>query len=454
MSNVIRIKKGLDIKLVGTAEKVLVPQATASRYALCPSDFEGVTPKLLAAVGDKVMAGDPLFFDKYRPNLVFTSPVSGEVTAINRGEKRRILEIVVTPDGQSAAKTFEIPDFESLPKERIIELMLASGLWPIMIKRPFGIIADEKEEPKSIFISLFDTAPLAPDLDFILYYQKEEFMAGLRVLSKLTKGAVNVGINAQVNASFAETIATAARVTAFEGKHPAGCVGVQINKVDPIAKGDVIWTIGAQNVALLGRFFTTGKVDFSKIVAVAGSEVKAPKYFRMTVGACLDSVLADNIKPQEEGRRVRIINGNVLTGTKTPIEGYLGFYNDLITVIPEGDRYAFLGWIAPRTEKFSMSHSYLSWLMPGRKYALDTNLNGGHRALVVSGEYDKVVPMDIYPVYLIKAILAEDIDKMENLGIYEVIEEDLALCDFVCTSKTEVQDIVRNGIRLMLRELN
>ena len=290
-------------------------------------------------------------------------------------------------------------------------------------------------------------------MNFVLRNEADNLNAGIEALSKLTTGKVHIGLHAADEAGVTGKV-RGAQFHYFKGPHPAGNVGVQIHHVDPIVKGDVVWTMDIQNVAILGRFFRTGKVDMSRTIAVTGSEVIAPRYHSVIGGASIRSIIGGNVRPQMEGYAVRIISGNVLTGTKVEENGYMGFYSNQITVIPEGNKYEFLGWIAPRFSKFSVSRSYFSWLTPNKTYNLDTNMNGSERPFVVTGLYDRYLPMDIYPMYLLKAILAEDLEKMENLGIYEVIEEDLALCEFVDPSKTEMQAIVRRGIDQMLKELN
>lgn len=450
MTKVLKLKKGLDISLIGTAENKLEAQKGSAMFALTPDDFLGITPKMLVKPGDKVKAGSAVFFDKYRPNLIFTSPVSGTVEGVNRGEKRKIMDITIQPDNANEYEEFATGDLNKMSAEQIKEVILASGLWPMIIQRPYGIIANEKDTPRDIFVSLFDSAPLGVDMNFILEGQSSDFAKGLEVLKKLTSGKVRLGASPKTSKAVMSMATSAGEVTVFDGKHPAGLVGVQINNTYPIAKGEIVWTVDAQNVSIIGRFFATGKVDMSRVIAVCGSEAKTAAYHKVVMGQNVEELLKGNMA---EGN-VRIISGNVLTGTKVAANGYLTFYSNQLTLIPEGDYSEFLGWIAPRCNKFSTSKSYLSWLTPNKKYRLDTNCNGDVRAYVMSGEYDKVVPMDIYPVYLIKAILAKDIDKMENLGIYEVIEEDFALCEFVCTSKIDVQKIIREGINLMIKELN
>ena len=453
MSQVIKLKKGLDIRLQGEARRELTRLPLVHAYALKPDDFKGVIPKMLVRVDDVVKAGTPLFYDKYRPQVLFTSPVSGKVTAINRGDKRKILDVVIAPTDEQVYEPFEVPTEESADKENVTSALLSSGLWPMIVQRPYGIIADPGQTPKAVFVSGFDSAPLAPDMNYVLEKELDNLNTGFAMLSKLTPGKVYLGL--KVGTSGVLDRVKGVEVRAFDGPHPAGNVGVQIHHIDPINKGDLVWTVDIQHVAMIGRFFRTGRVDMSKIVALTGSETTDPRYFSVLSGIPVGSIARQvEIRPQRAGDRVRLISGNVLTGKKVEPDGYLGFYSNQVTVIPEGNKYEFLGWGMPRLDKFSVSKSYFSWLTPRKRYNLDTNMNGGVRAYVVTGLYDKYLPMDIYPLYLLKAILAGDIDKMENLGIYEVVEEDFALCEFVDPSKTEMQDIVRRGIELMIKELN
>lgn len=454
MSKTIKLKKGLDIKLVGAAEMRIATAPMSENYAVIPDNFEGVTPKLLVKEGDSVLAGAPLFFSKLNPQIIFTSPVSGVVEAVVRGDKRKLMAIVVKPETEQHYKQFETAGYASLERARIVELMLEAGLWPMLIQRPYGIIANQEDTPRDIFVSGFDSAPIAPELQFALKGQQVALQAGFDILKKLTNGDVYLGLNADQENTELEKI-TGVQKRYFKGKHPIGNVGVQIHHIKAVNKGEVVWTIDLQNLAILGRFFMSGQVNMTKTIALAGSEVSVAQYFNVIHGAQIGSILRkSNITPQNDGDLVRVINGNPLTGTPTTLDGYLDFYTNSVSVIPEGNKHEFLGWFAPRFDKFSVSRSYFSWLMPRREYNLDTNLNGGHRAFVLTGLYDKYLPMDIYPLYLLKAIIAKDIDKMENLGIYEVVPEDFALCEFVDPSKTEMQEIVREGIRLMINELN
>ena len=450
MSKIITLRKGLDIRLQGEAQQTVASAPAAAEYAVSPLDFEGVTPKLLVKVGDEVKAGTPLFFNKYDERVLFTSPVSGTVSAVNRGEKRKVLNVTVKADAEQRYEQFAVPDLAKASREQVTELLLRSGLWPMFVQRPYGIIADPSDAPKAIFVSAFDSAPLAPDYNFVLRERTKDLQKGIEVLRKLTTGKVHLAVRAKAEGQMAGL--TGVELHAFAGKHPVGNVGVQIHHIDPVNKGEVVWTINIQDLAIVGRLFNEGRVDMTKIVAVAGSEVRDPGYRRIVAGASVASILGDAVKPQKEGDSVRIISGNVLTGTKTSADGYISFYANQLTVIPEGDKYEMLGWAMPRFDKFSVSRAYFSWLRPKKRYDLDTNMHGGERPFVVTGLYEQYLPMDIYPMYLLKACLAKDIDKMENLGIYEVTEEDFALCEFVDPSKIEIQQIIRDGINLMIKE--
>ncbi len=451
MSEVIKIKKGLDIKLKGKAEKVLEKSDRSETYAIKPTDFPGLTPKLKVKVDAEVKAGTPLFFDKYRPEINFASPVSGKVVAINRGERRKILEVVVEADAETTYETFTKANPLELSREAVKEAMLNSGVWAYMCQRPYDVIANPSETPKAIFISAFDTAPLAADVDFLVDGDKEAFQAGVDALSMLTDGKVHLSTNPKQNVSSFFADVKNVELHQFTGVHPAGNVGVQISRIDPINKGEAVWVIRPQEVVFVGRLFQKGIYDVSKKIALCGSEVTTPAYFEVVSGTSVRNILKGRLKDDDT---IRVISGNVLTGTHIKEDGYLGFYDSQITVIPEGDQYEFFGWALPGLHKFSMSKTFFSWLTPNKEYRLDANLHGEHRAFVVSGEYEKVMPMDILPVYLLKAILVEDIDAMEQLGIYEVAPEDFALCEFVCTSKIDAQKIIRQGIDLMIKEMS
>ncbi len=450
MSETIKIRKGLNINLKGKAEKIFIKAKPSQTYAVKPTDFPGLTPKLIVKAGDEVKAGSPLFFDKYNPDVKFTSPVSGKVQEINRGERRRILEVIIESDGKQESESYIKADPTSLEKNQIIENLLNSGLWPSIKQRPYSIIANPADEPKAIFISAFDSSPLGVDYDFILHDSGSEFQAGIDILGKLTTGKIHLGINADYPPTAAIANAKNVQITSYKGAHPAGNIGTHIHHIDPISKGEIVWTVQPQDVVTIGRLFLTGKYDASKIVALTGSEVKAPKYYKIIAGCNISSITEDNIV---EGNN-RYISGNVLTGSRIEPNGFVGFYDSMITVIPEGDQYEFFGWIAPGFKKFSLSRTFFSWLTPKKEYIINSNLKGGKRALMITGNFERVFPFDIYPMQLIKAIIIEDIDLMEKLGIYEVAEEDFALCEFVDTSKTDIQAIVRKGLNLMIKEMN
>jgi len=450
MSNQIKIKKGLNINLVGEAEKVLVTAQASDLISIRPSDFIGVTPKLEVKQGDEVKAGTVLFHDKDHPEIKFTAPVSGEVVEVERGEKRKLLSIKILADKELKYETFKSGNVAEMTREQIVENLLSSGAWPFIRQRPFNTIANPSQTPKAIFISGFDSAPLGPDYDFIVHNHGAEFQTGLDVLKKLTKGKIHLNLNAEAKPSGVFTNAKGVQINYFSGPHPAGNVGVQIHHIDPLNKGEVVWVCNPQDVLLIGKLFQTGKFDASRIVAVTGSEAPSKKYFKTIMGSSAKSIIGKEI----DTHHTRIISGNVLTGKTIQNNDAIGFYDTQLTLIPEGHEPEFLGWIAPGFDKFSLSKTFFSWLTPNKKYNLNTNQHGEERAFVVSGEYEKVLPMDIYPVYLLKAALAQDIEKMESLGIYEVVEEDFALCEYVCTSKIAVQDILRSGLDLVKKELS
>jgi Na+-transporting NADH:ubiquinone oxidoreductase subunit A len=395
-----------------------------------------------------VKAGSCIFFDKYNEKVRFSSPVSGEVTDIIRGAKRRILEVKLKADTETKYESFSTLD-ASANREQIIEGLLESGVWPFIRQKPFDIIANPMDMPKAIFISTFNTAPLAPDNDFVLHGLENEFQTGIDFLKKLTDGKIHLNVDGNTNPSTVFTSCKGVQINKITGAHPAGNVGVQIHHIDPINKGDVVWYLYPQDVLTIARLFSEGKYDVSRIVALTGPQVEKPRYYRTIAGASIKNLLDENTLI---GDNNRFISGDVLTGEKIEEDGNIGFYDSQVTVIEEGNQQDFLGWIAPNLDKFSLSKSYFSWLMPSKKYSLNTNYNGEERAYVVTGQYEKVLPMDIYPIQLIKACLIDDIDSMEQLGIYEISPEDVALCEFVCTSKMEVQSIIREGLDLIKKE--
>jgi Na+-transporting NADH:ubiquinone oxidoreductase subunit A len=447
MSKTVIIRKGADIKLAGAANLSTVDSNLPSSFAIKPTDFHGMTPKMLLKEGAEVKAGTPIFYDKANERIKYVSPVSGEIAEIVRGEKRRILEIRIVADKEQKSESVSIGDLSSLNAAQIMDFLLNNGLWPFVKQRPFDVVANPMSTPKAIFVSGFDSAPLGVDFGYLLQGQEANFQTGIDALAKLTKGKVH--LNTKLGeASFLSKVKNA-EINHFSGPHPAGNVGIQIHHLSPVNKGEIAWSVDAQAVAMIGRFLTTGVADFSKKIALVGSEVKKPEYVKTWSCAAVGSIIDGKISEGDN----RIISGNVLSGQQIASDGYLSFYSNVLTVIPEGRQPQFMGWLASNFHKFSLSHSYFSWLMPGKKYALNTNANGEDRAFVMSGQYEDVLPMDIYPVHLVKAIMTNDIEKMEGLGIYEVAPEDFALCEFACTSKMEVQKLIRKGLDVAMVEL-
>ena len=447
MANLFKLRKGLDINLQGKAEKKKLKLKSNGKYALLPDCFEGVVPKVVVKEGDKVKAGDALFINKNCQEMKFASPVSGTVTAVERGERRKVLAVKVQADATQVFTDFGVKDVASLTGEQVKEALLEAGLFGYINQLPYDVVTTPDTTPKAIFVSALRDKPLAADFEFELQGQEKEWQAGLTALSKMAKTCLGIGAR---QTSAALTSAKDVEVNVFDGPCPAGNVGVQINHVSPVNKGEVVWMVDPSAVIFFGRLFLTGKVDLHRTVALCGSEVKNPQYVEMLVGEELSTLLSNSY---DEKHNVRIINGNVLTGRVTTKEGYLGAHSSEITVIPEGnDADEFAGWIMPRFKQFSVNRSYFSWLFGKKAYALDARVKGGERHMIMSGEYDKVMPMDIYPEYLIKAIITGNIDKMEQLGIYEVSPEDFALAEFVDSSKLELQRIVREGLNMLRKE--
>ena len=445
MANVIKLHKGLDINLQGKAEEKKIQLKSNGKYALVPDDFEGVTPKVVVKEGDAVKAGDALFVNKQYPEVKFASPVSGTVSAVVRGERRKVLCVKVDADAQQSYVDFGNKDVSKLDGKAVIDALLEAGIFGYINQLPYAVSTNPTVMPKAIFVSALRDKPLACDFEYEVTGQEQDFQTGLTALSKIAKTYLGVGVGSKLEG------AKDVEVTVFEGKCPAGNVGVQVNHLDPVNKGEVVWTIGDPTVVLfIGRLFNTGKVDLKRTVALCGSEIKSPAHVDMLVGEELSTLLSNSYDAQKS---VRIINGNVLTGKPTTKDGFLGAHTSEITVIPEGDDAdETLGWILPRFKQFSVSRSYFSWLCGKKSYALDARVKGGERHMIMSGEYDKVLPMDIYGEYLIKAIISGDIDRQEALGIYEVSPEDFALAEFVDSSKLELQRIVREGLNILRKE--
>ncbi len=445
MSKAITIRRGLNIKLKGEAEKVLQPVSISGMFCIKPSDFHGITPKMIVKEGDSVKAGDAIFHSKDNNRILFTSPVSGKIEAVVRGEKRRILEVRIQSESNLTYKEFKKGDPKGMKREEVIENLLSSGMWPFLRQRPFAVIANPSDAPKSIFISAFDTSPLAPDNDFIMHGNGEDFQLGLDAICKLTSGKVHLNVPGEQGQSKVFTNAKGVQINTVKGPHPAGNIGTQVHHIDPVSKGDIVWYLYPQDVLAIGRLFKSGIADFSRVVALTGPEAKNQKYYKTYPCTPVSSIINGNTSDKNN----RIVSGNVLTGTNVGKEGTLGFYDSQITVLEEGDEPQFFmteGWLAPGFHKLSKSRTFFSWLTPNKKYALNTNYNGEERAFVMTGQYEQVFPFDIYPVHLVKAVIVNDFEGMENLGIYEVAPEDFALCEFVCTSKIESQKIIREGL--------
>ena len=444
----IKLSKGADIKIKGVADRVYANIPQSDFYAIKPTDFHLLTPKLQVKVGDRVDAGDVVFYDKNCDTIKFTSPVSGVVHDIVRGEKRKILEIIISADQEIKYKNFEKRDLSSLNRQDIIDDLLVSGLWPLIRQRPFATIANPQDMPKSIFISGFDSSPLAPDNDFVFHGDTDLFQLGLDIVTQLTDGTTHLNLDGNSNSAKVFNNAKGVQINHIYGPHPAGNVGVQIHHIDPINKGDVVWYLAPQDIVSIARFFRDAKYDRSRIIALTGSMVKKPRYYRVIQGMSISNIIKDNLI---EGDK-RFVSGNVLTGTRIQKDGYIGFYDFQLSIIPEGNYSEFFGWLLPGFGKYSLSRTFFSWLSSNKEYELDSNTHGEERAYVVTGQYESYMPIDVFPVQLVKAILIEDIELMEQLGIYEVDSEDFALCEFACTSKIPVQSIVRRGLDLIKKE--
>jgi Na+-transporting NADH:ubiquinone oxidoreductase subunit A len=456
MARIIKIKKGLNINLQGAPADLIGGSVVSDYYAVFPDDFNGLQLKVAVKQGDKVLAGTPVLFDKNRPEIKIVSPVSGEISAVNRGEKRKLLSIVIQADEKNEYESFGKKEVKSLSSEIIKRSLAEAGIMAFIKQRPYDIVANPDDTPRDIFVTGFYSAPLSPDLDFLLKGNEADFQTGLDALSLLTEGKVYLGIGSQTTAACLKN-AQNVEIVHFEGPHPAGNVGVQINRIQPVNKGEIVWTIDPVSVVFIGRLFNKGIADFSRLVALTGSEVNMQDriYYSVFQGINIESIIKGKVTPHID---LRFISGNVLTGTQIAPDGFLHAYDNQITVIPEGNETnEFFGWIMPGFDKFSVSRTYPSFLLKcltKRKYTMDARIKGSRRAMIMSNEWDKVFPMDILPEFLIRAILVSDVDKMESLGIYEVAPEDFALCEFVDTSKMELQTIVRHGLDWLHKEMS
>ena len=448
MANTIKISKGLDIKMDGKAVEKTIKIQPSSVIEINPDHFHGITPKMIVKDGDIIQSGSPLFYNKIYESMNFVSPVSGKVREVVRGERRKVMSVVIDTDARIDYLKFEVKKTSELTAEEIKKALLQSGLWPYIKQRPYDLIAHPDKTPKAIFISAFDSAPLAPDYEYVMKDKITDFQAGIDALAKLTTGKIHIGLNAE-KSIFASV--KGVETTIFTGTHPAGNVGVHINRVNPVNKGETVWTINPQDVAVIGRLFTKGIVDMTKVIAVTGPEVANPQYVETIAGNSIAGILKGNLKTVNYP--LRFISGNVLTGIQVNEKGYLTPYASQLSVIDEGsETHELFGWAMPRLDKFSASNLFLTKLLPRKKFKYDARLLGGPRSIIMSGEWDKVFPMDILPEQLIKSMLSQNIDRMENLGAYEVAPEDFALCEFVDTSKLPLQAIVREALDFLKRE--
>jgi len=459
MANLIKTKRGLDIQLSGKAQEIIAKAVNSDVIALIPDHYRGITPKLVVKEGDIVKAGSPVFHDKTFESMNFVAPVSGKIVAINRGERRKIESITIARDTENIFESFKRNPLGDLSGEEVKAQLLNAGLWPFIKQRPYDLIADPTKAPKSIFVSCFDSAPLAPDYEFILNGQVKDFQSGVNALAKLTTGKVHLGIKSGSVSNDFRSIHQV-EITEFDGPHPIGNVGIQIHHIDPVNKGEAVWTVNVQDVLFIGRFFNKGIVDLSKLIALTGPEVITPQYYRSIVGENITSIVKGNVN---NGIPLRYISGNVLTGLQVEADGWFDPYASQVTIVAEGsDTHELFGWAMPRFHKFSASRLYFNGITDSKlfqklfgktEYNYDARLLGGQRAIIMSGEYDKVLPMDILPEFLIKAMIAGNIDKIEALGGYEIAPEDVALCEFVCTSKLPLQLIVRNALDNLKKEV-
>jgi len=452
-NKIIYLSRGLNLNIKGKAEKAFFDNIEIKNYAVQPGNFRGIVPipKVVVEVGDKVLAGDLLFYDKKKPEIKFVAPVSGEVIAIRRGARRSIKQIVIAADKNIEYKKFETPDLNTVDRQSLVDFLLESGLWPLIKQRPYDLVPDKDIVPKNIFISTFDTSPLAADMDFVIEGREKDFQKGLDVLKKLTPGKVFLGLNANKDnaPSDAFTKAEGVEKTYFRGPHPSGNVGVQIHQTAPIKGNDKVWVLGVQEVLTIGSMFEKNIYDASRIIAITGDEVVDAKYLKTYMGADV----SDTVKVCIKNVKCRVISGNVLTGETKMFGEYLNAFDNQVTIIKEGDDYVPFGWLISKKKTPTFWKAFIDqWFGSNKPMDVDTNTNGQKRAFVATGIYEKVLPMDIYPVHLMKSILAGDIEQMEGLGINELAEEDVALCEFICPSKQEFQAILRDGHRIMIEQ--
>lgn len=445
----IRTRRGANLNIKGKAEKRLDNTTSVTTFALRPDDFFGTIPKLICKEGAQVEAGTPIFFNKKNPDIKFVSPVSGTITAIERGPKRKIERICIAASKTQNSVSHSVQGWEKMDREQLKALLMESGNWPFIHQRPYGIIANPDDTPKAIFVNTVKTNPLSEDLRFVLKDDQKEFQLGIDLLNKLVDQPIFLGTD-KAQMGYFQTVEGVQHYT-VEGPHPAGNLSLHIQNITPLNMGEHVWTVNAEDVANLGRFISTGTFSPQRTIAVSGNAVDNPVYFKTLIGSALAPFLE---KVGINQQYVRIINGDVLTGAQADLSGHLGFYNNLVSVIPEGNNYRMFGWLPFKDNNIlSLSNTSFSRLFNRKGFDVDTNLNGEERALVVTGEMEKIFPLEIYPMQLIKACMIEDIEKMEALGIYEVVPEDFGLVEYANTSKLEAQEIIRQGIELMINEV-
>lgn len=448
MSKDIRIKKGLDIKLVGIADKTTTNSNLSSIYAIKPENFHGITPKLITKEGATVKAGEAIFYSKEDERILFPSPVSGRVVEVIRGARRKVLAVKIAADGKQEYHDFGKKDVSKMSAEEVKNHLFTSGCWPFIKQRPYDVVANPNQAPKAIFISAYASAPLAAELDYTLSGKENELQTAITAIAKLTSGKVHVSVGANSNSPLSKL--SGVELHKVSGPHPSGNVSTQIAQIDPINKGEVVWVITPQDLVIIGELLLTGNFNATRIVALTGSKFSKPHYVSAVIGASIADITRNNLINDN----TRIISGNVLTGTQVNESDSLGYYDNQITAIPEGDDYEFFGWAKPVFNKISSSRAItFSWLNPNKKFDLTTNTNGEHRAFVVTGSFEQVFPLDIYPMQLLKAFMYKDLDEMEALGGYEVAPEDFALTEFICVSKQPHQKIIREGLDIMRQEL-
>lgn len=444
-----KIKKGYNVPISGEAIREIRESDPPAFVGVCPVEFPGMKPKLSVRVDDEVKVGSPLYCDKSRPELQLLSPAAGRVTAINYGRRRVIEEIIVATAKSYAYEEFsrhELGAIAAMSRESLVEELLKGGSWPFIRQRPYDKIADFDLIPKSLFINCMDTSPLANDPAFSLKDRSEDFRAGVMAMGVLCDQVHAVTGTRGDDALFQGVDGVSYH--RFEGKHPTGLVSTHMGKIDPIGKGDVVWWVHARDLVHIGHLLLKGRYSIERVVAVAGPGISDPHYIRTQMGVRINDLVTDQLKPGEQ----RFISGGILWGRAKSLENFLGFYNDLLTVLPEGREQHFLGWMAPGISMPSFTKAFLSAFLGSKRFDMNTNLNGGKRAIVQSGIYDRVVALDLYPEFLIKATIARDIDDMERLGILECAPEDFALCTYICPSKTEVSQIIAEGLELMEKE--